>query len=106
MRDRDQLPDGWLVGGPEALLEAASQLEPGAFAIYVLNRAADAAQVDLCQVTGIWRERHGVVPTFWYETIGGELRPCSGARRHPKAPPELVRELSIDESVASQAAHQ
>jgi hypothetical protein len=64
MRDRDQLPDGWLVGGPEALLEAASQLEAGAFAVYVLDRAVDAAKVDLCQVTGIWRERDGAVPIF------------------------------------------
>jgi hypothetical protein len=97
MRDRDQLPDGWLVGGPEALLEAASQLEAGAFAVYVLDRALDAAKVDLCQVTGIWRERDGAVPVFWYGTTGGELKPCSGARRYPKAPPELVSELIIGE---------
>jgi hypothetical protein len=106
LRDRERLPDGWLVVGPEALLEAIGQLEPGAFAVYVLERAPDAAKMDFCQVTGIWRERVGVVPTFWYGTTGGELRPCSGARRHPKVPPELVIELIIDESAVSQAANQ
>ena len=72
----------------------------------MLDRAVDAAKVDLCQVTGIWRERYGVVPTFWYGTTGGELRPCSGARRHPKAPPELVSELLIGEGAASLHASQ
>jgi hypothetical protein len=106
MRDRDQLPDGWLVGGPEALLEAASQLQAGAYAVYVLNRAVDAARVDLCQVTGIWRERDGAVPIFWYGTPGGELRPCSGARRYPKAPPEMVSELIIEVGAGSLPAKQ
>jgi hypothetical protein len=106
MRDRNQLPDGWLVGGPEALLEAASQLEQGAFAVYALDRAVDAAKVDLCQVTGIWRERHGVVPTYWYGTNGGELRPCSGARRYPKAPPELDSELIVGEGAVSVSTDQ
>jgi hypothetical protein len=106
MRDRDQLPDGWLVGGPEALLEAASQLQAGAYAVYVLDRAVDAARVDLCQVTGIWRERDGAVPIFWYGTPGGELRPCSGARRYPKAPPEMVSELIIEVGAGSLPAKQ
>lgn len=101
MRDREQLPDGWLVGGPEALLEATSELESGTFAVYVLERARDAAKIDLCQVTGIWRERAGVMPTYWYGTTAGTLKPCSGAWRRPEAPPELVRELTLDECTVS-----
>lgn len=106
LRDREQLPDGWLVDGPEALLEATSQLEPGGFAVYVLDRAADAAKLDLCQVTGIWRERHGAVPIFWYGTSGGTLNPCSGARHRPEAPPELVSELIIDVGTVALSANQ
>jgi hypothetical protein len=106
MRDRDQVPDGWLVGGPEVLLEAASQLERGAFTVYALDRAADAAKVDLCQVTGIWRERDSLVPVFWYGTAGGTLKPCTGSRRFPKAPPELVSELIIDAGAVSLEANQ
>jgi hypothetical protein len=72
----------------------------------VLDRAADAAKVDLCQVAAIWRERDGVVPTFWYGTTGGELRPCSGARRYPKAPPELISALIIGEGAVSPQVNQ
>ena len=57
MRARAQLPDGWRVGGPEALLEAASQLEPGAFTVYALDRATDEGEMRFGQVTGIWHER-------------------------------------------------
>jgi hypothetical protein len=101
MPDREQLPDGWLVGGPEALLEATSQLEPGAFAVYVLERALDVAKIDLCQITGIWRERAAAIPTYWYGTTTSTLKPCSGAWRRPKAPPELVRELTLNECAVS-----
>ena len=106
MRDRDQLPGGWIVNGPEALLEATSELEPDAFAVYVLERALDTAKVDLCQVVGIWGERTGVVQTYWYETTAGKLKPCAGARRSPKAPTELVRELTLDECVVSPQMNQ
>jgi hypothetical protein len=105
MHDRDQLLDGWLVGGPEALLEAVPQLEPGAFAVYALDRTADAAKVDLRQITGVWRERYSVVPTFWYGTTGGALKPCTGTQRPPKAPPELVSELVIDVGAVSRSAN-
>ena len=46
MRARAQLPDGWRVGGPEALLE-----------VYALDRATDEGEMRFGQVTGIWHER-------------------------------------------------
>jgi hypothetical protein len=101
MRDRNQLLDGWLVGGTDALLNAASQLELGTFAVYVLDRDVDTAKLDLCRITGIWRERDGVVPTFWYGTTEGEFKPCFGSRRFAKKPPALVSEMIIDADAVS-----
>jgi hypothetical protein len=106
MNDRHQRPDGWLVGGTEALLEATAQLEPGSFTVYALDRGKDSSRLDFCQVTGIWRERDGGVPIFWYGTTEGEFRPCSGARRFPKKPPALVSEMIIDADAASPQVNQ
>jgi hypothetical protein len=97
MRAGDHLPDGWLVGGPEALLDATSQLEPGAFTVYVLDRATDVGEIQLGQVTGIWREQlpEGAVPSFWYATGGGEPKPCSRMWMRSDTRPELVSVLSL-----------
>jgi hypothetical protein len=97
MRGGAHLPDGWLVGGPEALLDATSQLEPGAFTVYVLDRATDGGEIQLGQVTGIWREQipEGAVPSFWYATGGGEPKPCSRMWMRSDTRPELVSVLSL-----------
>ncbi|CAE6829451.1 hypothetical protein [Paraburkholderia haematera] len=102
-RSHVQLPDGWLVGGPEALLEATAQMEKGSFSVYVVGRATDDGNVSFDQVTGIWRERNqmGDVPSFWYAIGGGEPQPCSRFRRRSEALPELVSELIIDARAVS-----
>lgn len=58
-RDFASLPDGWLIAGPEPLLQVAPQWEPGTYAVYVLDRAANDNGIELCQVAGIWSERVG-----------------------------------------------
>lgn len=100
--DHASMPDGWLIGGPEPLLEAATQWEPGSYVVYVLDRAANDDGVVLCQVAGIWREREGgYVPRLWYSTSLGELRPCSQGRLVDDVQPELVSELLFEvDSVA------
>jgi len=55
--DGENLPDGWLVDGPEALLAVAAQLQAGTFSVLVMDRVADAMQMYLRRVTAIWRER-------------------------------------------------
>ncbi|MCX4177502.1 MULTISPECIES: hypothetical protein [Paraburkholderia] len=102
-RSHGQLPDGWLVGGPEALLEATAQMETDSFSVYVVGRATDDGDVSFGQVTGIWRERNqmGDVPSFWYSIGGGEPQPCSRFRQRSEVLPELVSELSIDARAVS-----
>ncbi|WP_221624013.1 hypothetical protein [Burkholderia cenocepacia] len=98
---RDLLPDGLLISGPEALLEVASQWKPGSFSVYVLDRAVEEAEIRLCRVTGIWREREaneGDEPWLWYSTNRGELKPCSPIRAHLGSRSELVSELAFDDS--------
>ncbi|NTX26782.1 hypothetical protein HT746_06490 [Burkholderia pyrrocinia] len=93
-RDFATLPDGWLIGGPEPLLEVVAQWEPGTYAVYVLDRAANDDGVALCQVAGIWREREGgYTPRLWYSTSLGELRPCSHGRLVDETQPDLVSEV-------------
>ncbi|MGF6755637.1 hypothetical protein P3T16_003043 [Paraburkholderia sp. GAS42] len=92
------LPDGWLVGGPEALLEIAPKLAPLAFSVYVLDSAADGRPAGLCQVTGIWRERGpaGRPAWFWYRTREGEFRPCSRFQFTAGSEAELECALTFD----------
>jgi hypothetical protein len=97
-RDHEHLPDGWLVGGAEALLDAAGQLEPGSFSVYVLDRATGDIETKLSEVTGIWRERErkGDAYGFWYSNTRGEIKPCSRAQSHRGPRPELESELDLD----------
>lgn len=90
--DDAELPDGWFVGGVEALLEAVSQMEPGSFSVHVLDRSAGDTGASLSQVTGIWRERElkGGIPRFWYGTQAGKFKPCWRARIDPDAELDLV----------------
>jgi hypothetical protein len=93
------LPTGWLLAGPEVLLDAVSECERDSFLVYVLDRATDGIGLHLYQVAGIWREREasaGDEPWRWYSTNHGELRPCTRIRRDLASPPELVSERSFD----------
>lgn len=102
------LPTGWLLAGPEVLLEAVSECERGSFRVYVLDRAADGISLHLYQVAGIWREREtnaGDEPWRWYSTSHGELRPCTRNRRDLASPPALVRERRFDTVVVAADRH-
>lgn len=95
-RDHASMPDGWLIDGPEPLLVAATQWEPGSYVVYVLDRAANDDRIELCQVAGIWREREGgLTPRLWYSTSLGDVRPCSLRRLVDETRPELVNELTF-----------
>lgn len=98
LRNSTNHPDGWLVDGPEALLEAAAELEPGTFAVYVLVAAEDDGAARLRQVTGLWRmDDPAASPAyFWYATDTGGLRPCTRSAPIPGNRFELVRELIFD----------
>lgn len=97
--ERNLLPDGFVISGPDALMEIASQWEPGSFSVYVLDRTADRSDVHLCRITGIWREREakeGGGPWLWYSTSLGELRPCSSIRLELGPRADLVNALKFD----------
>lgn len=100
--ETDALPDGFLVGGTEALLEVAAQREPGSYSVYVLDHS-NAASASLRPVTAIWRERDAGGPVFWYETGAGERRPCSRINMPGQDLPDLVEELVIQAAPASSA---
>jgi hypothetical protein len=101
--DNAELPDGCVVAGPEALLDATTQLEAGTFSVYVMVRSPDGGAAHLSQVTGIWREREpmGALTWFWYGTEAGELKPCSRAQGNLETRPELVCVLMFDPRVAA-----
>lgn len=97
-------PAGWLLAGPEVLLEAVSECERDSFLVYVLDRATDGIGLHLYPVAGIWREREpnaGDEPWRWYSTSHGELRPCTRIRRCLVSPPELVSERSFGATVVA-----
>jgi hypothetical protein len=98
LRNTGDHPIGWLVGGPEALLEAAAELDAGTFTVYVLDPAEDDGAPRLCQVTGLWRMDDPVagVTWFWYATDAGGLRPCTSTAPIPGNRLELVSELVFD----------
>lgn len=101
VRDDSNKPDGWLVGGPEALLEAAGELQIGTFAVYVLDYSDDDRAAGLRRVTAIWRERgqKDGEAGFWYATDRGELKPCSRLQFPTESQFELVSELVFDRRV-------
>lgn len=105
--DGIDLPDGWLIGGPDALMELAAQIEPAGFSVYVLDLVAENDPVRLRQVTGIWREKEPVetILRLWYSTDSGEMRPCSRADRHIQPPDDLVCALVLGEAAAAPASH-
>lgn len=96
MAGRENLPDGWLVGGPEALMDAASQMESSAFSVYVMDRPQGGSRMNLCQVTGIWREQGCEIPIYWYRTTAGEFRPTSRVWGEFGAVPELTNVMTFD----------
>lgn len=101
LHDGTNLPDGWMVGGPEALLEGAADLVAGTFSVYVLDHNGADGAVRLCRVTGIWREREqtGGMHGFWYATDAGGLRPCARSAPLPGARLELASELVFDRHI-------
>ncbi len=71
--------------------------QPGSYAVYVLDRAANDEGLAVCQVTGIWREcDEGYTGRLWYSTSVGEVRPCSHGRLVEETRPELVSELMFE----------
>ncbi|WP_174914889.1 hypothetical protein [Burkholderia lata] len=103
-RDDASLPDGWLISGPEALVEVVSQWESGSFAVYVLDRTAADGRMHLDRVTGIWSEHQAEesgVSWLWYSTSRGEMRPCAHIRAHLGPRRELVNELNFDAALVS-----
>jgi len=92
-------PAGWLLAGPDVLLEALSECERDWFLVYALDRSADGIGLHLYQVSGIWREREtnaGDEPRRWYSTSHGELRPCTRIRCCLASPTELISERRFD----------
>lgn len=101
-RDDRYVPVGWLVSGPEALLEAAADLQAdGSIAVYVLDDHEADGAVGLRRVTGLWCEREpaGGVPAYWYATDAGELKPCARPQLPPQSRLERVSELVSDRRV-------
>lgn len=95
----DLQPDGMLISGLEALLEIASQWEPGSFTVYALDRSESDSATSLSRVTGIWRERDATLekgPWLWYSTNHGEMKPCAQIRLHVENRSELINELNLD----------
>nr|WKF60759.1 hypothetical protein HUO10_005281 [Paraburkholderia busanensis] len=105
--DGIDLPDGWLIGGPDALMELAAQIEPASFSVYVLDLVAENGRARLRKVTGIWgeKERVGTMWRLWYSTDSGEMKPCSRADRHIPPPDDLVCALVLGEVAAALASH-
>lgn len=98
-------PSGWLVDGPETLLEVAEELGPGTFAVYVIDRPTNGT-ARLCQVTGLWREGRTAEDAsgFWYANDAGELRPCSPAQLPPSDQLQPVVRLVPDGQIGASCA--
>jgi hypothetical protein len=97
-RRGDFLPDGFLVSGPEALIEVASQCVATTCVVYVLNRSPNDVGMRLDRVTDIWREQEAEGdggPWLWYTTGRGEVRPCSSIRQHLGEQRELLNVASF-----------
>jgi hypothetical protein len=94
-RGMPDYPEAWLVGSPEALLEAAEVWEPGTFSVYVVDLADDESAACLRQVTGLWRMDDPIAGStcFWYATDAAGLMPCTRSAPVPGNRLELVSEL-------------
>ena len=102
----EHLLDGWLVDGPEVLLEVVAQLKPASYAVYALDGTSGGEGMRFCRVTGIWREceQRGTVSAYWYRTADGVTRPCWRGLDHPAVPPRLENELALDDTERDAAA--
>jgi hypothetical protein len=99
--EEPHLPDGWLIDGPDALLEAAAAWTPESYSVYVLGRGASGGDTLPCRVTGIWRELEasdGARGALWYSTGAGDMKPCEFAGAAGRIPPELINEISFSGS--------
>ncbi len=92
------LPDGWLLGGPEALLEFTSHLRAEELSVYVFD-----GKVKLRQVTGLWRKRDDPdgMQGYWYGVAGGKLKPCYRSKRLITPGPEFECERQFASAPAA-----
>lgn len=95
-------PDGWVVDGPEALIELVLHLGDLSFSVHLLARGESDASVTLCRVSALWKE-HKVTDSdvvgYWYSTSDAQTRPCSpivSATRAEKPP--LTKLLNFEVS--------
>ena len=94
------LPDGLLIDGPDALLEAVSTWAQASYSVYVLEQIAGRGDVSFSRVTGIWREAElpdGVRGALWYSTSSGDMRRCDISAASGDTPRELVNEACFCE---------
>jgi hypothetical protein len=95
-------PDGWVVDGPEALIDLVSHLGDLSFSVHLLARNEDDASVTLCEVSALWKEievKGSDDVGYWYSTIDGQTRPCSPIAFGTRAErPRLTKLLSFEGS--------
>ncbi|MGF6288715.1 hypothetical protein [Paraburkholderia youngii] len=102
--DAPDEPDGCLVVGPQALQDVVEDLEPGTFAVYVLDQVGKKG-ARLCPVTSLWREGGPADDaSFWYANEQGELRPCTPSQLLPRAKLELAVRLAPEIQVGATSA--
>jgi hypothetical protein len=95
-------PDGWIVDGPEALIELVLHLGDVSFSVHLLARDDADASVTLCRVSALWRElevKDSDVEGYWYSTIDGRTRPCSPIVSGTRAErPRMTKLLNFEDS--------
>jgi hypothetical protein len=97
-------PDGWLVAGPQVLLDVVEDLEPGTFAVYVHDPVGKGG-ARLSRVTSLWREGDPADgASLWYANDLGELRPCAPSQLLPRAKLELAVRLAPEIPVGASCA--
>jgi hypothetical protein len=101
-RDNFASPDGWVVDGPESLVELVSHLDDLSFSVHLLARNEVDASVTLCGVSALWKELEVMdsgVFGYWYSTIDGQTRPCSPIASGTRADrPRLTKLLNFEGS--------
>ncbi|MFL9987299.1 hypothetical protein [Paraburkholderia sediminicola] len=94
-------PDGWVVDGPEALIELVSHLSDSSFSVHLLARKEADASVTLCRVSALWKElevKDSDVVGYWYSSTDGQTRPCSPIASGTRAGrPRLMKLLNFED---------
>jgi hypothetical protein len=93
-------PDGWMVDGPEALIELVLRLADVNFSVHLLARNETDASVTLCRVSALWQEvavDDSDLVRYWYSTTDGETRLCSPVAFGMRVErPQLVKVMSFE----------